>query len=134
MLKFSKWDIDPKFIIYETDLSFSFTNLRPALEGHVLVCPKRVVQHFNDLTTEEKIDLSNSILHVGEIMKKILNKKFLSVTIQDGALAGQTVPHVHAHIFARNNTPDEEFCSTNVPEEERVKNSAYYRSFFQNNQ
>lgn len=133
MLKFSKWDIDPKFIIYETELSFAFTNLRPALEGHILVCPKRIVQYFNDLTTEEKVDLTKSIYYVGGIMKKILNKKFLSVTIQDGALAGQTVPHVHAHIFVRNNTPDEKFCSASVPEEERIKNSAYYRSFFQNN-
>ena len=80
MLKFSKWDIDPKFIIYETDLSFAFTNLRPALEGHILICPKRIIQYFDDLTTEEKIDLSNSILHVGNVMKKILNKKYLSVT------------------------------------------------------
>lgn len=134
MLKFSKWDIDPKFIIYETDLSFAFTNLRPALEGHILICPKRIIQYFDDLTTEEKIDLSNSILHVGNVMKKILNKKYLSVTIQDGPLAGQTVPHVHAHIFVRNNTPDEVFCSTSVSEEERVKNSEYYRSFFQKDQ
>ena len=130
MRKFAQFDIDQKFIIYESDLSFAFTNLRPALEGHILVCPKRVVQYFHDLTNEEKIDLANTTKRVSDVMKKILNKKYLSLTIQDGPIAGQTVPHVHAHIFVKNNTSDEVYCSKDVPEDERVKNSSLYRSYF----
>lgn len=122
--------IDTKFLIYETDLSFAFTNLKPALEGHILVCPKRCVQFFHELTDEEKIDLSKSMMHVGKVMKEILNKKFITMTIQDGPFSGQTVPHVHGHIFVRNNH-NEKFCSKPVPKQKRIEYSALYRSYFE---
>ncbi|OHT11124.1 histidine triad (hit) protein [Tritrichomonas foetus] len=83
------------------------------------------------MTKEEKIDLANTIQKVGDVMKEILHKKYISVTIQDGPLAGQTVPHVHAHVFVKNNTSDEVFCSQSVPDEKRIENSNLYRSYFQ---
>ena len=48
--------ISPKHVFYETPLSFAFVNLKPVVPGHVLVCPKRIVEKYEEMTTEEISD------------------------------------------------------------------------------
>ena len=52
-----KIQISPKHVFLETPLSFAFVNLKPVVPGHVLVCPKRVVEKFEEMTGEEISDL-----------------------------------------------------------------------------
>jgi len=49
--------ISPKHVFLETPLSFAFVNLKPVVPGHVLVCPKRVVEKYEEMTGEEISDL-----------------------------------------------------------------------------
>ena len=48
--------ISPKHVFYETPLSFAFVNVKPGVPGHVLVCPKRIVEKYEEMTTEEISD------------------------------------------------------------------------------
>ncbi|KAI3993757.1 hypothetical protein MKX01_002770 [Papaver californicum] len=68
---------------------------------HVLICPKRVVKRFVDLTSEEASDLWLTAHKVGGILEDHHQASSLTFTIQDGPEAGQTVPHVHIHILPR---------------------------------
>ena len=52
-----KIQISPKHVFLETPLSFAFVNLKPVVPGHVLVCPKRVVEKYEEMTGEEISDL-----------------------------------------------------------------------------
>jgi len=52
-----KIQISPKHVFLETPLSFAFVNLKPVVPGHVLVCPKRVVGKYEEMTGEEISDL-----------------------------------------------------------------------------
>ncbi|KAH7296576.1 hypothetical protein KP509_26G028900 [Ceratopteris richardii] len=81
--------------------SFAFVNLRPVVPGYVLVCSKRVVPCFVDLTDEEVIDLWTTAKHVGVKIEPHYGVGSLTFGIQDGLYAGQTVPHVHVHILPR---------------------------------
>ena len=55
-------DIDiSKHVFYETPLSFAFVNLKPVVPGHVLVCPKRIVEKYEEMTTEEGISDAMSV-------------------------------------------------------------------------
>ena len=88
-------------IFYTTKLSLAIVNLRPVVKGHVLVLPRRVVPRFQDLNFEETNDLFQTVHKVSKVIGEAYNSTSLSITIQDGPDAGQTVPHVHVHILPR---------------------------------
>ncbi|CAM0950431.1 unnamed protein product [Alopecurus aequalis] len=67
----------------------------------VLVCPKREVKRFADLSTDETIDLWVTAKEVGVRLEQYHKASSLTFTIQDGPQSGQTVPHVHIHVIPR---------------------------------
>ncbi|OCF34645.1 bis(5'-adenosyl)-triphosphatase [Kwoniella heveanensis CBS 569] len=77
-------------------------NLKPLLPGHVLIVPKRVVPRLADLNSNEVTDLFLAVQHVGKVLEGVYKAKALTVSLQDGAVAGQSVPHVHIHIIPRH--------------------------------
>jgi bis(5'-adenosyl)-triphosphatase len=76
-------------------------NLKPLLPGHVLVSPRRVVPRFNDLSAAEVQDLFLTVQRVSRTIERVYSATALNIAIQDGRDAGQSVPHVHAHIIPR---------------------------------
>lgn len=67
----------------------------------MLVSPRRVVPRFNDLSTAEVQDLILTVQRVSRLIERVFGASALNIAIQDGADAGQSVPHVHAHIIPR---------------------------------
>ncbi|KAK1265467.1 hypothetical protein QJS04_geneDACA016941 [Acorus gramineus] len=101
---FGPYKIHSKEVFYATPLSFAMVNLRPVLPGHVLVCPRREVKRFDDLSAEEVSDLWHSAQKIGSQLERHHGASSLTFTIQDGPQAGQTVPHVHIHILPRKSS------------------------------
>uniref|UniRef100_A0A453KCU9 HIT domain-containing protein n=1 Tax=Aegilops tauschii subsp. strangulata TaxID=200361 RepID=A0A453KCU9_AEGTS len=66
-----------------------------------LVCPKREVKRFTDLSTDETSDLWVTAKEVGVRLEQYHKASSLTFAIQDGPQAGQTVPHVHIHVIPR---------------------------------
>ncbi|GAA0167610.1 hypothetical protein LIER_40418 [Lithospermum erythrorhizon] len=99
--KFGPYKIDPKEVFYSSELSYAMVNLRPVVPVHVLVCPRREVKRFVDLTTDETCDLWLAAQKIGCQLETYHKASSLTFTIQDGPQAGQTVPHVHIHILPR---------------------------------
>ncbi len=110
-MQFGKFKISPSQIFYNspTNLTAAIVNLRPIVPGHVLVVPHRVVPHLSQLTDEEHDDLWRSV----RIVQRALEENYgdnesgsgcgFNVAVQDGKVAGQSVPHVHVHILPRKN-------------------------------
>ncbi|XP_010650789.1 bifunctional bis(5'-adenosyl)-triphosphatase/adenylylsulfatase FHIT [Vitis vinifera] len=98
---FGPHKIRSKEVFYSTHLSFAMVNLRPVLPGHVLICPRREVKRFADLTADEISDLWLTAQKVGSRLECHHKASSVTFTIQDGPQAGQTVPHVHIHILPR---------------------------------
>jgi len=88
-------------VFHVTPLSYALVNLKPLLPGHVLVSPLRVVPRFNDLSTAEVQDLFLTVQRVSRTIERVYDSTALNIAIQDGKDAGQSVPHVHAHIIPR---------------------------------
>uniref|UniRef100_A0A7E4VXA6 Nitrilase and fragile histidine triad fusion protein NitFhit n=1 Tax=Panagrellus redivivus TaxID=6233 RepID=A0A7E4VXA6_PANRE len=99
---FGAIEIPPSQIFYRSRLSFAFVNLKPILPGHVLISPTRVVERLSDLTTAENSDLMNTVQLVQKMLEKHYNNGGYTVSIQDGVVAGQTIPHVHVHTIPRS--------------------------------
>ncbi|XP_056163066.1 bifunctional bis(5'-adenosyl)-triphosphatase/adenylylsulfatase FHIT-like isoform X2 [Syzygium oleosum] len=100
-LAFGPYKIDPAEVFYTSSLSFAMVNLRPVLSLYVLVCPRREVKRFVDLSADETTDLWLTAKKVGGQLEHYHKASSLTFTIQDGPQAGQTVPHVHIHILPR---------------------------------
>ena len=79
----------------------ALVNLKPLLPGHVLVCPRRVTPRLSDLTSDEISDLFLTVQRVSRVVERVYRASGLNIAIQDGADAGQSVPHVHTHIVPR---------------------------------
>lgn len=93
--------LQPSVVFFRSRLSIAFVNRKPVLPGHVLVSPIRVVKRFCDLTEEEVADLFTSTQKIARIIEKEYGATSLSIAIQDGPEAGQTVEHVHVHVLPR---------------------------------
>lgn len=98
---FGPWTIHSSEIFSTSPLSFAFVNLKPVVPGHVLVSSKRVVPRFTDLTPEEVSDLWVLAQRVGVAVESHFGATSLTLAIQDGPAAGQTVSHVHVHVLPR---------------------------------
>ena len=85
-------------------------NLNPVYPGHVLLIPKRHTKIENDkilginaikdFRPEEVKDLFlTAQLLVNKLFKIVHKTEQFTMTMQEGALAGQTVPHLHFHMI-----------------------------------
>ncbi|KAF2403250.1 HIT-like protein [Trichodelitschia bisporula] len=98
---FGQFLVTPQ-VFHTTPLSFALVNLKPILPGHVLVSPLRPVPRLRDLSPAEVADLFTTVQRVGRMLERVYGAAALNVAVQDGVAAGQTVPHVHAHIIPRS--------------------------------
>ncbi|KAI9828490.1 MAG: hypothetical protein M1826_006027 [Phylliscum demangeonii] len=97
---FSTIDVRPQ-VFLTTALSFGLVNLKPLAPGHVLICPRRVVARLHELTRPEVSDLFATVQRVARMLQRVYRAPAINIALQDGPEAGQTVPHLHAHLIPR---------------------------------
>lgn len=91
----------PSLKIYEDDDLVSFMDINPSEKGHVLVVPKYHVPFITDLPADVLLKLMQGVQKVASLLKQRLPCDGFNVLQNNGACAGQTVPHVHVHIIPR---------------------------------
>lgn len=98
---FGPWACPLLEAFYLTPLTIAIVNLKPILPGHCLILPRRVTPRFKDLTPAEVSDLWQTVHKLATPLQHHFGADALTLAIQDGVDAGQTVPHVHVHIIPR---------------------------------
>ncbi|ROT41806.1 Bis-triphosphatase [Sodiomyces alkalinus F11] len=109
-------------VFLRTPHSFALVNIKPLLPGHVLVCPIKPHKRLTDLSLPEVTDLFSTTQRVQRMLARHYFRSSqgrngapsessqpppspddgsFNIALQDGARAGQTVPHVHVHILPR---------------------------------
>jgi len=99
--EFGPYRLKNSQVFYESDHCIGIVNLKPIVPGHVLFVSKRNVPRLSDLSKEEVTDLYCSVHTAIPVLEKQYNARSSNVAMQDGADAGQSVPHVHIHILPR---------------------------------
>jgi histidine triad (HIT) family protein len=92
----------PSARVFEDEHVFAFMDVFPQARGHTLVIPKH--SQARNLLDEEPAVLSELILGVQRVARAVraaLNPDALVITQFNGAVAGQTVYHLHFHIIPR---------------------------------
>ena len=88
-------------VIFSNQVGMVVRDGFPISPGHTLVIPRRHVGSFFEIDAKER----DSLLALLDDAKRRLDKEFhpagYNVGINDGAAAGQTVPHLHIHLIPR---------------------------------
>lgn len=86
-------------LLAATEHVVAFEDAYPSAVGHTLVIPRRHVGKLLDLGDAEYHDLFDTAR--SQLRRLDRPGEGFTVGINDGAVAGQTVPHVHLHIIPR---------------------------------
>ncbi|MDP3122410.1 HIT family protein [Polynucleobacter sp.] len=88
-------------IIDSNDLALVIRDGYPVSPGHTLIIPKQHIGSWFEITPEEQ----SAMLNLLERAKAVLEEEFkpdgYNIGINDGPIAGQTVPHLHIHLIPR---------------------------------
>jgi histidine triad (HIT) family protein len=91
----------PSERVYEDDRTVAFMDLMPQAEGHVLVIPREPAVTLLDLSVEGAEACIRTTHRLAGAVKRAFEVPGIMIMQVNGAVAGQTVPHVHFHIIPR---------------------------------
>lgn len=87
----------PSTVVYEDDAVIAFDDLNPQAPVHTLVVPKAHYENIIDgVPAETLAAMANAVAEVARA--KGLDQGFRVIT-NTGAVAGQTVMHLHWHVL-----------------------------------
>ena len=73
----------------------------PVTQGHSLVVPKRHVASIYELSPDEQAALWMLVGEARQRLQDQFHPDGFNIGVNDGAAAGQTVPHAHIHVIPR---------------------------------
>ena len=88
-------------VIDSSPLGLVIRDAFPISPGHTLIIPKRHVGSFFDLVVDERAELLALLDRAKATVDKEFSPQGYNIGINDGAAAGQTVPHLHIHLIPR---------------------------------
>lgn len=87
--------------ISENDLAWAAPTNIPITPGHTLVMPKRHVATLAELTDAELLDIRSLAESIKEALCSAFGAEGFNCAWNEGATAGQSIPHFHLHIVPR---------------------------------
>lgn len=91
----------PAHRVYEDEDTIAFLDILPASRGHSLVVPKQHAGTLFDISPASLAAVSAASQTVARILRQKLACDGMNVFQNNGAAAGQEVPHYHVHLLPR---------------------------------
>jgi len=88
-------------LVASTPTAIAIRDAFPLSEGHTLVIPRRHVLSLFELSPDEQVDAWRLVAQVRAELAKQFSPDAFNIGLNDGAAAGQTVPHAHIHVIPR---------------------------------
>jgi diadenosine tetraphosphate (Ap4A) HIT family hydrolase len=88
-------------IVLESEAALALRDGFPISPGHTLIVPKRHIASLFDATSAERADLMGLLAQARHDLDRQFHPAGYNIGINDGAAAGQTVPHLHIHLIPR---------------------------------
>jgi diadenosine tetraphosphate (Ap4A) HIT family hydrolase len=85
----------------ESSHTIVIANRHPIVPGHSLVIPRRHVESVFELSAVELADLFRLARTTTRALLAIYEAEGFDWALQEGAVAGQTVAHLHVHLIPR---------------------------------
>lgn len=93
--------VPPDRVVFESARCLAFLDGFPLTEGHTLVAPKIVAPSLYDLAPDLQAELWVAAREARARLVARFHPDGFNIGLNDGAAAGQTVPHVHIHLIPR---------------------------------
>ena len=92
----------PSSPVLDSGLVVAFLDIHPVNPGHTLVLPRRHVESFTELNPIEVEQLARCGQRIAAALKQGFDGcEAVTLSLADGAAAGQDVPHTHLHVVPR---------------------------------
>lgn len=94
----------PARIVHEADDFMAIHDVNPQAPVHVLIVPKRVIPRIAEATAAQAELLGRMLLASREIAEQLgVAESGYRLVINNGADAGESVPHLHIHLLGGRN-------------------------------
>ena len=94
----------PSYKIAESEKFFAFLDVFPLRQGHVLVVPKKEVDHFFDLDDTYLSEMLTFAKPIAKAIEKAFDCNRCGISV-----IGLEVPHAHMHLVPINSSNDLNF-------------------------
>ena len=92
----------PAKIVWEDDDVLAFHDVNQQAPVHILIVPKRVIPRLAESTEADQMLLGKLLLTTRIVADKLdLLQSGYRVVINNGADAGESVPHLHVHVLGK---------------------------------
>lgn len=90
----------PVEAVYEDAFCIAFKDTNPQAPVHALVIPKKPIENVLALGLEDREQAGALLLAAAEVARRLgVAESGVRIVFNAGADAGQTVPHLHAHVL-----------------------------------
>jgi histidine triad (HIT) family protein len=96
----------PCYKITENHTCIAFLDIFPIKEGHVLVVPKKEINHWSDLDADTLQSVMLLSQQIANAIKKTFSCERVGVVV-----AGFDVPHCHVHLIPSDKMADLDFSN-----------------------
>lgn len=90
----------PNATVYADDFALAFHDIAPAAPTHIIVIPKGEYVHYSDFMTRAPAVLVQGFFKAVAAVAAQQNLADYRLISNNGAGAGQSVPHFHLHLLA----------------------------------
>jgi histidine triad (HIT) family protein len=91
----------PATIVYEDEDTLAFMDIGPIIKGHTLVIPKTCYDPVTETPDEVLAKLIRIAKRIAAAQMNALGADGVNIMQNNGAAAGQEVPHLHFHVIPR---------------------------------
>jgi len=91
----------PAKVVYEDDFIMAFLDINPVNPGHTLVIPKEHYEVLPQVPPDRAALIMNTVRILSGAVFEAVDAQGATIMQNNGAVAGQAVPHVHFHVIPR---------------------------------
>ena len=85
-------------ILAENASAFLTYSIAPYAPDHLLICTKRHIEYFADLTEEEHADIV-ALQKIGFALLRKLGRENVTLLYREGKGTGKSIDHIHYHLI-----------------------------------
>jgi histidine triad (HIT) family protein len=90
----------PADILMETEDAVVIRDIHPQAPVHVLIIPKKLIPRISEAQEEDMALLGKLLLTAKAFAEREQLSGGYRLVINNGRMAGETIPHLHIHLFA----------------------------------
>ncbi|MCH3916898.1 MAG: HIT family protein [Spirochaetia bacterium] len=91
----------PSVKIHEDESCVVIMDINPVVKGHCLVISRISYPNFTDCPTAQLSHMMEIAKSVDKKLRKTTGCEGTNIVINNGAAAGQAIPHLHIHVIPR---------------------------------